>query len=53
MELFGIFKVILWYCQENESKTFFMMTPRKKTHTRVFFVMKNKVVMENRKEEQE
>ena len=37
MELFGIFKVILWYCQENESKTFFMMTPRKKgAYTRLF-----------------
>ena len=47
MELFGILKVILWYCQENESKTFFMMTPRKKAHTRVFFFIKNKVVMEN------
>lgn len=21
MELFGILKVILWYCQENENKT--------------------------------
>ena len=30
MELFGIPKVILWYCRKSENEMIFMRTPRKK-----------------------
>ena len=48
MELFGIPKVILWYCRKSENETIFMRTPRKRRVVASFLLQKNKVVMENR-----
>nr|DAP06307.1 MAG TPA: hypothetical protein [Caudoviricetes sp.] len=40
MELFGIPKVILWYCRKSENETIFMRTPRKRRAVASFFCYK-------------
>lgn len=43
MELFGIPKVILWYCRKSENETIFMRTPRKR-RIHASFLLYKKVV---------